>query len=536
MGTRDWKGAIEAWNRILGASNVLTDSVNRDAYERNVSGLNRAIPVILRPSCTAEVQAIVREANRFLTPLYPISTGGNWGFGSRLPSADECAVVDLGRMNRILEVNATQQYAVIEPGVTQQMLYAYLKAHSILLLLNVTGSAAETSIIGNSLERGVGYFASRADALSGMEVVLGTGEVIRTGFGHFENSRSTYIYRHGVGPSIDGLFAQSNFGIVTSAGVSLMPKPESQSVCVIRIDKEEKLGSLVAALAALLRDGVMDSVMHVGNRPRSRVAMIPLMHDYLIAEGMPKDEVVEVASRYLDEEGFGPWSAFTGLMGTRRQIKLAKREIRAALRGVGRVMFLSESLLHFGKAALHALRFLPGMRRKRVILAAVEALHDFSICIPSSVSMQSVCWPVEHRTYPWPYEPDATQSGMLYVVPFCPFQDRDVTEMVQHANEICARFGFVPYITLNTVNPRCVEAVINIAFNRNDPEQTEQALACADSMLTRYLETGMIPYRVGVQDMPRLVQKSDSFWRAVRDLKTAVDPNHIISPGRYNLV
>ena len=124
----DWVGAIDAWTGILGNAYVLTDPTDRAAYERNVSGLERAIPVILRPSSTEEVQAIVKAANQFHTPLYPISTGKNWGFGSRLPSRSECAVLDLGRMNRIIEVNVAGQYAVIEPGVTQQQLYEHLQS------------------------------------------------------------------------------------------------------------------------------------------------------------------------------------------------------------------------------------------------------------------------------------------------------------------------------------------------------------------------------------------------------------------------
>ncbi len=521
---------------MLGSPHVLVDDAQRAAYERNASGLERTIPVILRPGSTEEVVAVVKEANRFQTPLYPISTGKNWGFGSRLPSSDDCAVLDLGRMNRIIEVNAEGQYAVIEPGVTQQQLYDYLQKHDIPLKLNVTGSAAETSIIGNALERGIGYFASRADALSGMEVVLGNGELIKTGFAHFANSRGTYHYHHGVGPSLDGLFAQSNFGIVTAAGVELMPEPEAQTVFVIRIDKEEKLGQLVEALSDLLRSGITDSVIHVGNQPRSRIAMGPLIFNYLVERGMPEEEAREAAERYIKEEGFGPWSALAGVMGTRQQVKLAKQRVRAAVRGMGNVIFLTESVIRTGKAVLSALSFLPGMRRKRAILAAVEALHDFSSCIPSSAAMQSVCWPVEKRTYPWPYEPDHTRSGMLYVVPFCPLEPADVIEMVRHANEICDAYQFEPYITLNTVNPRCLEAVINIAFDRDDAERTQQAQKCVDEMLERYLAVGMIPYRVGVQDMSRRVDETDPFWRTVRDLKSAVDPNHIISPRRYNLV
>ncbi len=531
-----WKNAAEAWVKILGEEHVLVDGESRKAYARNVGGLDREVPAIIRPGSTEEVQAVVREANRFGTPLYPISTGMNWGFGSRLPAREDCAVMDMGRMNRILEVNVAQRYAIIEPGVTQKQLYDHLQEQGIPLLLNVTGSAAESSIIGNSLERGIGYFASRGDALSGIEAVLGTGEVIKTGFAHFESCRNAHVYHHGVGPSLDGLFAQSNFGIVTKAGVELMPKPEAQTVVVIRIDDDAQLGKLVDALADVLRDGITNSVIHIGNQARTRIALSPLVYKFLLSGGMPEEEALEASERYLEEEGFGPWSALAGLMGTRQQVALAKRHIRAAVKGIGHVTFLTSKLIRLGKRVLEATRFLPTVPRKLAILTAIEALHDYSVCVPTSKGMQSMCWPVGKSTYPWPYDPDATPVGMLYSVPFCAFQSKDVTEMVRHADEISAEFGFEPFITLNTINSRCVEAVINIAFDRRDAERTRQAQSCADQMLQRYLEVGMIPYRVAIQDMPRLVQESDPFWRTVRDLKTAVDPNHIISPGRYNLV
>ena len=143
---------------------------------------------------------------------------------------------------------------------------------------------------------------------------------------------------------------------------------------------------------------------------------------------------------------------------------------------------------------------------------------------------------MEKRTYLFSLFLFLTFFVFLFFFPFCPLEPADVIEMVRHANEICDAYQFEPYITLNTVNPRCLEAVINIAFDRDDAERTQQAQKCVDEMLERYLAVGMVPYRVGVQDMSRLVDETDPFWRTVRDLKSAVDPNHIISPRRYNLV
>ena len=104
--------AIASWQDILGIDNVLSSTEVCRAYESNASGLERSIPVVLMPASTKEVQALVQTANRYGTPLYPISTGKNWGLGSRLPIQDQCAVVELSRMNRIIEVNEEESLRV----------------------------------------------------------------------------------------------------------------------------------------------------------------------------------------------------------------------------------------------------------------------------------------------------------------------------------------------------------------------------------------------------------------------------------------
>src|SRR5260370_42151064 len=106
-------------------------------------------------------------ANEVRLPLYPISPGCNWGLGSKLPVRDGAALVDLSRMDAIHEVNETHGYAVIEPGVTQRMLHEHLKNGQSSYFLSVTGSGAETSILGNALDRGIAHQGPRAEQISG---------------------------------------------------------------------------------------------------------------------------------------------------------------------------------------------------------------------------------------------------------------------------------------------------------------------------------------------------------------------------------
>ena len=107
---------------------VVADPVVIDRlYRRNVTALDRRVPLVLRPRTEAEVERIVAIANQHRTPLYPFSTGKNWGLGSKLPVTDGCIAVDLSLMNRIIEVSDEFAYAIIEPGVTQAQLAAYLR-------------------------------------------------------------------------------------------------------------------------------------------------------------------------------------------------------------------------------------------------------------------------------------------------------------------------------------------------------------------------------------------------------------------------
>ena len=106
-------------------------------------------------------------------------------------------------MNRILNaesISVNNPVAVIEPGVTQMQLYEFLQNHCPELTFNVTGSGKETSIIGNALDRGVGYMGPRREDLFGLEIVLGTGEILRTGFRRLgESSRLAHSHPFGLG-------------------------------------------------------------------------------------------------------------------------------------------------------------------------------------------------------------------------------------------------------------------------------------------------------------------------------------------------
>lgn len=161
--------------------------------------------------------------------------------------------MELGLLNRIVDYNENLAYVTLEPGVTQRQLFEYLEGKKSNLMMSVTGSTPDSSLIGNTLERGVGKgpLGDRFAHICGLEVVLPTGECIHTGFERFANAKAAKVNRWGLGPYFDGIFTQSNFGIVTQMTMWLIPHPKYFQSFFYSINDDASLEELIDTLRSL---------------------------------------------------------------------------------------------------------------------------------------------------------------------------------------------------------------------------------------------------------------------------------------------
>jgi 4-cresol dehydrogenase (hydroxylating) len=530
--------AIKNWKKILGEDYVIEGEKLRP-YVKDVSGLERYIPAVLLPGNTEEVKEIVDVANEFETPLYPISRGKNWGLGSKLPVKDNSTIVDLSRMNKIEEVNVKHSYAVIEPGVTQEQLYSYLKENDLPLIMNVTGSGRDSSIIGNALERGVGYFTSRAEEILGLEVVLGNGNIIRTGFSHLPDAKAKYLFKNGIGPSLDGLFFQSNFGIVTKAGINLLRKTDEYSTFVSKIKREEYLPEFVDRLADSFE--IIRSVVHIGNKERSRITISPLIYEELCRR-YPTNDIDYLrhkAEELFNEEFPAPWSATGRFFGTKTHVNEAKNKMRKIMKGIGSVMYLDDKFINAAEKLAKIFGYIPYVKKKSIVLASVKPVYNLTKGVPTDDAIKSIYWPLtnppseqEEMLDPDNYSP----CGIIYYLPITPFDGSEVQKMVSTTKEVMKFYGFEPAITLNTVSDKALETVISIPFDRRSLEETRRAHEAVRELHRNLTSKGIYPYRVPISLIDEIIDSNDIFWQTVRDLKKILDPKNIISPGRYNLI
>ena len=225
----DFAAALEDFRSVVGKDHVHTGealSSYVDPYSIAAAPDAHSTPAAVAPESAEQEQSVLKIANQYKVPLWPISCGKNHGYGGAAPRMPGTVVLDLNRMKRILEVNVESGYALVEPGVSYFDLYRHLQDNGIKLWLDVP-DPGWGSVVGNALERGVGYtpYGDHFMMQCGMEVVLPSGEMVRTGMGAMAGSNTWQLFKYGYGPYLDGMFSQSNYGVVTKMGIWLMPEP-----------------------------------------------------------------------------------------------------------------------------------------------------------------------------------------------------------------------------------------------------------------------------------------------------------------------
>lgn len=517
----------------------------------NITGHAHAAAGTHAPTSVHEVVRLVRAANAEGTPLYPVSTGLNFGYGGRSPASPGCWLVDLAGMNRILnadQISPDNPVAVIEPGVTQAQLHEFLERNCPQLTFNVTGSARETSILGNALDRGVGYFGPRRDDLFGLEVVCGNGEILYTGFrGPRDKTRADQPAEHphdegplahshpfGLGPMLDGLFFQGNFGIVTSACFRLVPKRPCQVALSLALRDEADLPAFLDELARLKRENLIASVTHVGNRARTHASLMAGMTGYFERECRFAPERARAeAEAALGLVAPGEWASLGAVTGTRAQVRASLAEVRRRMKRLARVKVVSSTLLERAYAVAHALRFLRAGRANAAAIAAIRPLHALALGVPTDAAIDNLLWRFGGAGL-GATQLDRSRCGLLFINPALPMDGALVQRTIAALKAVARQYRHELYITINIETATSLVAVVNLLFDRGVKAEVDNAHACADALLAELYRMDLEVYRARADMMGAIVERDPAKWDLVRKIKHTFDPANIIAPGRYN--
>ncbi len=514
---------------LLKTNQILADKDEIARQVENVTSYEIDVPLIVYPESAEEVRQIVLIANRREVSLQPYSTGKSWGLGSKLSSRGGLILVDLHRMNKIIEVNEEFGYAIIEPGVTQFQLFNYLNETGSKFFSDTTGSAKDTSILGNALDKGVGYNMERFKQLLNLEVVLGDGRIFKTGFGHYENCKATYTFPDGIGPSYLRMFLQSNFGIVTRAAVELRRRPEKNCMFVTFLRNEEHLGDAIGILKELKQQGLVNSVTHYYESVRVQNGLAPVMHQDLKEQGIEtsRDEIMRFLGRY----SFGAGIIFSNIGGTRHQVRAAQKELRR-LRPYGFTFYVTDRLISLGLSATR----LVGWKKMHAYVKCNAGFYRMALGEPSDRPIMSLYWPIQTDLPEGWNNPDHTEVGMHFIIPTVPMD----VKLVQQANSIVRNVNthykkVQASYAFGLVDDKTTHFSISTHFNRTDTVARDESRALAEELNQEFIKAGFHPNRLFPGFMDLVVDPDDIFWQITRDIKSIVDPNSVIAPGHYNI-
>lgn len=346
---RSFSAALRQFESIVGADWVFTseDDVNlyRDSYSPFWNEGEEPIPsAAVAPDSVEQVQAIVKIAGQHRIPLWTISTGKNLGYGGSAPLLSGSLVLDLKRMNRILEVNEKNAYALVEPGVSYFDFYRYTQERNMRLWMDCP-DPGWGSLIGNALDRGGGHSPMRDHfaAACGMEVVLANGDVVRTGMGALPGSKVWQQYKYGYGPYLDGMFSQSNFGIVTKMGFWLYPEPEAYLSGIVQVKRQRDITPLVDGMSYLYNSGTIQGTAAITSPVTSTMSDPELVAVRNKAGGAAPEEL----ERYIASKDIAYWSTTLQFYGPAKVIAAQWEHAKEKFSAIPQVRFQDGLSLRF---------------------------------------------------------------------------------------------------------------------------------------------------------------------------------------------
>jgi 4-cresol dehydrogenase (hydroxylating) flavoprotein subunit len=529
----EFDAALGRWRSLLGADNVLDAAAAARAYGQDTTGTSRRIPAALRILDAAALPEVMRVAASLRIPVYPVSTGHNWGYGSALGPREDCVLIDLSGLTRILDFDPELGVVSLEPGVTQGMLAEFLARGGHPFMVPVTGAGPSCSLLGNALERGYGVtpHTDHFAAVTDLEAVLADGSVYRTALHEAGGAELARLFKWGLGPYSAGLFTQSGMGIVTRISIVLARRPESVKVCLFSLKDDALLEPAIERVRAILArlPGTVGGI-NLMNRHRVLAMAAPYPRERAGADGLlPPEVIAEMGRQYQ----VAPWTGFGTLYGTRRMVAAAQKEVKAALAGVAtRVLFLSEK----NAATLHRLAgWIPGAAGARLASTAATLASSLELVDgrPNETALPLAYWRNPAPAPAGPRDPARDGCGLIWYAPLVPMRAADARAYAGMVRTITSRHGIEPLLTFTSLSDKLFDSTVPLLFDRADPRAAAAAQACYRELIEAGHARGWYPYRFAVGALPELAGRMGQAQLFHERLRRALDPDDLLAPGRY---
>ncbi len=472
---------VEIFEQAVPRDRIFVDRPTLEDYSRDTTENPPGCPdLVIKLRTPEEAQAVVRIAGSHRIPLTPRVAGTNLGGLSLAPRGG--AILDLTAMNAIEEINQSDMLAVVQPGVTFRQLVDELDARDCGLTIGIPLSPPHTSVMANCLLDGLGNLSLRhgtmGEWIAGLEVILASGEVIRTGAW----ALSDIPFGRTPLPDLTGLFVswQGTTGLVTRLAVELKPKPPLRRRLFVLTYERRTTYELMRRLARLrLYDDVGGLSWPTGK-------ML-----YGVEKPLERDPSEPEFFTYIDISAYSQDEMTVKLDAIHRLLKAVKKELGSE----------------------------------------IERPFDIdTLCRVAPAFEQFAEFPTDLK-----FLTKNPGGGLTWVGTYGPMSRFD--SAADLGIEIMERHGFPPVIVSRPMKGGHFGVLRFIeTFRRDDAEETERVRRCNTELTDMVLEQGFIPYKTPAWSVERILPR---MWPGTHDLMRRVrgllDPAGIMNPGRWAL-
>ncbi len=444
--------------------------------------------IVVLPERVEEIKAIVQVANRLKIPITTMSRGSNIA-GLSVPSQGGI-IVDLRRMNKIIEINTDSAYAVIEPGVTFHQLSTALDNKGFFAHLPTASGGS--SVLANYLMRPSGNYTAKwdPDPIVSLEVVLPTGEIVKTGSASF--NFSGWRARYGPFPDLTGLFACSygTLGIITKAAIKIFKRGENEKLLLTSFPD---LNSALKYMKEIIRSNLVESSTFW-------TWGWVMFHEMMLSfdKKIPKEMLKQDQKKPPQGMPFGVNSA--RLNGYKKVVDTQQEVcIDIARKFGGDYIDPEEAKEKFpGSYKFFKSYFVDGYHLK----PGEESQLRAGLHLPGCLITAEPSKIIEIEKYMWKIAEENFEPPYFYrCLPY------------SHAREFF--FAFVVYITGSLIRKKSYISHIKSIYSK-----------LYQDLLVKY---GAIMFRF--RKDPTFLAKSGEYGYLLRKIKSIIDPNNIMNPG-----
>lgn len=547
----------EIKNVLHEKAELLTENEEFSPYVRGTEGLNsfpekqRSIIAAVKPNSKNDVKALLNLANQVSDneqlkfSIHPISSGRNWGYGTSQPPApnSQTLILDLSTLTKI-EFDDELGLVTLEPGVTQQQLSEFLIAHGDNFMVPVTGAGPDCSIVGNAIERGYGItpHSEHFNAVNAIKGFWANGRPFQSAIYELDQSEDKFVdktFKWGVGPHLDALFTQSSFGIVTEMTIRLAARSPAFSSFFVQLKDNDVLDQAVPLIRQVLREyeGIVGSINLMDKR-----RVLAMFAENPNGSNQHKVMSDDDVSRLAKKHDIPSWTIVGSIYGSKGVAKAAQKEISAIFNALsGKQIFSNSLLVRTGKLFIYntpefLFKLIPPLAMVREQLRSFDMGNEIMLGKPNKVALKLPYWRHSDNNIlsRSSLSPGKDKCGLLWYAPLVPMKPEAMKDFTAFIRNTCPKYQIEPFITFTNLKHDCVDSTIPIVFDQDNEQAVRDAHICLDELVSEGLKKGFVPYRLNIDQQQNLLNKESDFWQTTNELKKVLDPNRVLSPGRYN--